>query len=210
MLVCVGIPTLDGKPCVNTVDALLAEQLLGYGKGVHFLILWEVGCSLIGIARNRIARRFLDTAADALVFVDSDISWKGGDLARLALSEHDVIGATYRAKRQDEYFHVRGKPVAAGDLFKVEGLPGGFLKVSRKALESVEAVPYLDENGRIMRDIFPVGLHEGRYYGEDYGFCRLWTAKGGTVWLDPSIMLRHHDGLTFYSSDPMEWLKNVA
>ena len=61
MLVCVGIPTIDGKPHAQTVDSLLAEQLLGYGRGVHFLVLWEVGCSLIGVARNKIARSFLDT-----------------------------------------------------------------------------------------------------------------------------------------------------
>ncbi len=82
MLVCIGLPCIDGRPYAGTVDSLLAEQLLGYRKGVHFLILWEIGCSLIGVARNRIADRFLnETKADALIFVDADISWKAGDLA---------------------------------------------------------------------------------------------------------------------------------
>jgi hypothetical protein len=207
MLVCVGIPCLDGKPYANTVDSLLAEQLLGYGRGVHFLVLWEIGCSLIGVARNKIAKRFLDQKeADCLVFVDSDISWKGGDLARLAQQPHDVIGGTYRAKRDDDYYHISGTPRRVGDLYEVDGLPGGFLKISRRALETIDAAPYLDENRRPMRDFFPVGMIDGQMYGEDYGFCRLWTNGGGKVLLDPSIKLRHHDGLRAYSGDPLAWL----
>lgn len=207
MIVCVGIPSIDGKPCANTVDSLLAEQLLGFAQGVHVLVQWQIGCSLIGIARNKLARKFLDVSqADCMVFVDSDISWTGGDLVRLAKQPQDVIGATYRAKRDDEYYHVRGEPEKRGDLYKVAGLPGGFIKISRRAFEKIEAQPYTDENGQEMRDYFPTGFHEGRMFGEDYGFCRQWTAAGGEIWLDPSIKLRHHDGLKAYSGDPAEWL----
>src|SRR5690606_40119457 len=83
--VCVGIPTIDGKLHANLVDALLADTLLGHAQGVHFLVKSEMGCSLIGAARNKLARWFLDTPqADALIFVDSDISWKCGALTALA------------------------------------------------------------------------------------------------------------------------------
>jgi hypothetical protein len=210
MLVCIGLPCIDGRPYAGTVDSLLAEQVRGYGKGVHFLILWEIGCSLIGVARNRIADRFLnETKADALVFVDADISWKAGDLAKLAVSPHDVIGGTYRTKTDDVKFHLRGEPVKDGDLYRVEGLPGGFIKISRKAFETVDAAPYSDEAGHEMRDFFPVGMHEGRMWGEDYGFCRLYGEAGGQVWLDPSIKLRHHDGNRFYDGDFEAWLERI-
>lgn len=210
MLVCVGIPCLDGRPYANTVDSLLAEQMLGYGQGVHFLVLWEIGCSLIGVARNRIARSFLDVKeADCLVFLDADISWTAGDMARLAKRPQDVIGGTYRAKREDTLFHVRGSPEKHGDLYKVEGVPTGFLKVSRKAFETIHANPYKDENGRDMRDYFPTGYHNGEIWGEDYGFCRLWRESGGSVWLDPTIKLRHHDGNRCYTGDFEAWLEET-
>ena len=210
MLVCIGIPSIDGKPCANTVDSLLAEQLLGFGRGVHFLVLWEIGCSLIGVARNKLARKFLDIPeADCIVFVDSDISWKGGELARLARRPEEVVGATYRAKRDDDYFHVRGKPKRQGDLYRVDGLPGGFIKISRSAFERTQAKAYTDESGRKMRDYFPTGFHRGRLYGEDYGFCRLYTQAGGAVWLDASVQLRHHDGGRFYSGDPEAFLRTL-
>ena len=115
MLVCVGIPTMDGRVCSQTTDSLLAEQFLGLKQGVHFLILWEIGCSMIGVARNKIARRFMETKADCLVFVDSDISWTGGDLLKLVARPEKVVGGTYRAKREDDYYHVRGMPEKRGD-----------------------------------------------------------------------------------------------
>lgn len=212
MLVCVGIPTIDGKPHSNLVDSLLAETVLGYGQGVHFLTLWEIGCSLIGVARNKIARRFLDMSqADCLVMVDSDISWKAGDLAKLAKRPEDVVGGTYRAKTDDEVkFHVRGIPKKRGDLLKVEGLPGGFMKISRHALETMKAETYTDgTTGQQMRDWFPTGMHKGEMWGEDYAFCRQWRDTGGEVFLDPSIKLRHHDGMRCFTGDPADWLKEV-
>lgn len=210
MLICVGIPVIDGRPYAQLVDSLLAEQLLGYGQGVHFYPMWEIGCSLIGLARNRLAKRFLGVKeADCMVFVDADISWKAGALTALAKRPEDVVGGTYRAKRDDEYYHVRGTPKKAGDLYEVEGLPGGFLKVSRTALEKIDAVEYPNEAGETMRDYFPTGLYRGEMWGEDYNFCRLWREAGGTVYLDPSIKLRHHDGLRAYQGDPADWIERL-
>lgn len=209
MLVCVGIPTIDGKPCAQTVDSLLAEQFLGIQQGVHLMVLWEIGCSMIGVARNKIARRFLDTEADCLVFVDSDISWTGGDLAKLAKRPEPVVGGTYRAKRDDDYYHVRGTPEKHGDLWKVDGLPGGFLKIAREAFEAIPAAEYEDLDGTKTKDFFPTGMHNGAIWGEDYGFCRLWREAGGSVWLDASLKLRHHDGLKAYVGDPEKWVESI-
>lgn len=210
MIVYIGIPVIDGKPYAALVDSLLAEQVLGYGKGVHFLVDWEIGCSLIGHARNKLVKRFLDTKeADCIVFVDADISWSGGQLAKLAQRPEDVIGGTYRAKSETEKFHVREPVEKVGSLYRVGGLPGGFIKISRPAFESIKADFYSDGAGTVLEDYFPTGLRDGVFYGEDYGFCRLWREAGGSVWLDPSIRLRHHDGGRHFTGDPAEWLAGI-
>jgi hypothetical protein len=211
VLIYVGVPVLDGRPYAPMVDSLLAEQLLGHDKGVHLIVDWEIGCSLIGVARNRIAKRFLALQqAACLVFVDADISWTGGRLAALAQRPEPVIGGTYRAKREEVRFHVYGAAQPRDDLYLVDGLPGGFLKIDRSVFGAVKADAYLEDDGSETKDYFPSGFHDGRFYGEDYGFCRLWREAGGDVWLDPSIRLRHHDGLMAYAGDPRVWLESRA
>lgn len=204
----VGIPCLDGKPHAATVDSLLAEQFFCQQHGHHLLVEWEIGCSLIGDTRNRLAKRFLATKeCKAMVFVDADISWPPGALLRLFQSRKNVIGGTYRPKEPTVRFHVRGEPEKVGKLYRVEGLPGGFLKISRKAFGQMNPKAYLAGDGTPTKDFFPMGFHRGTYYGEDYGFCRLYRQSGGDVWLDPSLILRHHDGMNVYSGDPRTWLK---
>lgn len=208
MLVCVGIPTIDGKLHANLVDSLLAETLIGDRQGVHFLVKSEMGCSLIGAARNKLVKWFMDTQAEALVFIDSDISWPGGTLTALAKRPQDVVGGTYRAKEEAMRFHVRGEAKPDGDLLRVEGLPGGFLKISRRAIKRMDnAQPYTTDQGEPMRNWFPTEVVDGSLWGEDYGFCRLWREVGGDVFLDPAIRLRHHDGFRAYQGDVAEWLK---
>ena len=208
MIIHIGIPVIDGKPYAGTVDSLLAEQLFGFQKGIHLLVDWEIGCSLIGHARNRIVKRFLaQNECACLIFVDADISWRPGVLTALAQRDEQVIGGTYRAKRDDERFHYFGDPEQVGDLYRVLGLPGGFMKISRDVFSKIRPNAYLEDDGSATSDFFPTGFHEGRFYGEDYGFCRLWRETGGDVWLDPSIQLRHHDGCRVYEGNVRKHLK---
>lgn len=210
MLVCVGIPSHDGRVCAETVDALLAETVLGYGQGIHFLVLWELGAGSIGIGRDRIAERFLAVKeADVLVNVDSDISWQAGTLTKLARRPEDVVGATYLSKGEGSRFHVDGVPERVGDMYRVGGLPGGFMKISRAALERMKVPRYEDQAGRINRNFFMTGIRDRRIFGEDYGFCYQWRQAGGEVWLDPSLIVRHHDGAIMYSGSPEEWLRDA-
>jgi hypothetical protein len=206
----IGIPVLDGKPHVALADCLLAEQMIGQKYGVRFKFEWVVGCSIIGLARNELVRRFLRAnGSSSIVFVDADISWQPGVLTRLAIRSEPVIGGTYRPKQECERYFIRGPVEAVGGLYRVGGLPGGFLKVDRSAFLAIKAEAYECE-GLTLNDYFPIGINKGVYWGEDYGFCRLWREAGGTVWLDPSIQLRHHDGGRFYSGNPNTWLRKNA
>lgn len=208
MIIHVAIPSIDGKIHAATVDSLLAEQLHAMQQGVYILVEWEIGCSLIGHARNRLAKRFLSIPeCECTVFVDSDISWPTGALLKLARARQDVIGATYRKKAPTGDFHLRGKPEKRGRLYVVDGLPGGFLKVSRRAFEAMKTNGYLEDDGSTTWDFFPMGFRDGVYYGEDYGFCRLWRDTGGEVFLDPSIRLRHHGGQEYYTGDVRAWIR---
>jgi len=215
MIVCVGIPSFDGKPLAATVDSLLAEQFVCSRQGVNLLVQWENGIPYVAVARNRLVKQFLDVKnAECMVFVDADMSWPAGTLLKLIQHKHDVIGGTYRPKEPSGRFHVdvdKNRPEKVGDLWKVDGLPGGFLKLSRNACETLETRQYKDYSGQVWRDYFPVGYLDGsRYYQEDYGFCWQWRAQGGDVWLDPSLHLRHHDGLRLtYEGNAAKWMDDT-
>lgn len=211
MLVVVGIPCFDGKPLQQTVDSLLAEQFVCSRQGVHLLVMWESGIPYVCVARNHLADRFLKTReADCMVQIDADMSWEPGELLRLIRQPHDVIGGTYRPKIPEVKFHVdanENRPVKVGDLWKVDGLPGGFLKTTRAAFERIKTRQYLRENGEPISDYFPTGWLGDRYFQEDYGFGWLYRMNGGTVWLDPTLKLRHHSGLSgTFVGDAAEWM----
>lgn len=212
MIVYVGIPCMDGRVLAPLVDSLLAEQLLALKGGVHLIIDWEIGCSLVHVARNRIASRFLASPlSDTLVFVDSDMSWTGGDLVKLARRPESVIGGTYRTKQAEPvHFHVRPPVTWEGDVLRVDGLPTGFLKISREALLKLDATPYTHGEGETHWDFFPTGVRDGEMWGEDYGFCRLCADRGVPIYLDPSLKLRHHDGMQKFEGDVIEWLKSSS
>lgn len=206
MLVQIGIASYDGKVCAATTDALLAETVIGYGRGIHFLVDWVSGNALVACARNILVERFLQVEeAECLVMIDADISWNGGDLIKLVKRPEQVIGATYRLKNRDEKYHAKGPVEKAGDVYRVGGVPGGFLKMDRSVFERLKPESF-SAQGVPIRNWFPQGMRGNEYFGEDYGFCQQWRDAGGDVYLDPSIRLKHFDGSMFYTGDPAWWL----
>ena len=67
------------------------------------------------------------------------------------------------------------------------------LKTDAKAMNFV-AYPgqryVCDESGE-MYDLFPQGVHGGRWVGEDFAFCRLWREIGGEMWVQCNISFTH-------------------
>lgn len=216
MLVVVGVPSYDGKPNYQTVDSLLAEQFVCREEGVYILVEWLVGLPYVAIARNQLIERFLSIKeADQIIMVDADVSWPAGTLLKLARRQEDIVGGTYRPKQDKLRFHVddvEHKPEKHGDVWKVDGIPGGFMKISRKAAERMkpQASPYYDFAKRVWRDYFKVGWANTsvgpRYFQEDYGFCWFWRQLGGEVWLDPTLRVRHHQGVYVFDGDANQWM----
>jgi hypothetical protein len=49
-----------------------------------------------------------------------------------------------------------------------------------------------------MHALFDTTIDEdGRYLSEDYTFCRRWQKMGGTIWLDPEIVLDHFGTIVY-------------
>jgi len=217
----IGVPSYDGKVDAHLTDALLHEfprlAMLGWQTGFQA----SLGIAIVSTARNKLCERFLadrwkdpwgrEHAFTDLVFIDADVSFPAGALARLLEHDVDVVFGATPLKVEGEGYPCelardeQGAAAANGEtgLFEATYGPAGFLRIRRGALERlaawqaehgveevVERNAFGEELGRY-RAFFHIA-HEGtRYVGEDVWFFERWREAGGQAWLDPGIELFH-------------------
>lgn len=157
-------------------------------------------------ARNAMVRQFLMSQASHLVFIDNDVGFAAENLLRLAQINPDVdmVAGVYPLKEDSEGYPVRlpdGVELWANEdgLVEVEGLPTGFLRISRRCLEQMIKA-YGDRKfygrGQSHDDLPHVILFERTYengvrYSGDYAFCEKWRALGGKMYVDPEMHFTH-------------------
>jgi hypothetical protein len=213
----VAIPVYDGKLPAETVRALLNEQCVALGRGDDFLVRFLPSCSHPAMGRNQLVQDFLDSGADRLVFLDSDVTFEPGAIVKLAHSPVDFVGGAYRFKLDTESYPV-GWP-ESGELWanehgllEVVSLPGGFLSLSRQVFEVLKAAHperEYEHFGKKAHCFFQMKF-DGQLYGEDSGFCKEWREAGGQVFLDPELTLTHWDFNRPYPGHVGNWLKRRA
>jgi hypothetical protein len=216
MKIFAAIPTYDGKILAGTVKSLLDEQTVCAAVGdtleTHFL----PGCSLITMARNQLAQDFMDSDADRFVFIDADLEWEPGSVAKLARMPVEFVGAAYRLKQDTEAYSVGWCTETAElwsnelGLIKVSSLPTGFMSLSRDVFGKLrdafpaEKYTHMDTHAHAW---FQAPFLNGQLYGEDAYFCHKWQSIGGEIWLDPSLTLTHVGGSSKFKGCIGDWLK---
>ena len=95
-------------------------------------------------------------------------------------------------------------------LIEVDGLPTGFLKISREALKKVwdASEEYTNEN-KVARMVFDIKIMNGQLVSEDIVFCRKWHDLGGKVYIDPNMTF-NHIGIKKYGGNFMEYIKAIG
>lgn len=218
MKIQVAIPVYDGKLPVETVRALLNEQAVALGSGDDFQVKFLGSCSHPAMGRNQLAQEFMDSDADRLVFLDSDVTFAPGALVKIAHHPVDFVGGAYRLKIPDEKYPVGWLNVPELwsnelGLIEVDTLPGGFLSLSRKVFETLKAAHperAYAHFGKLAHGYFQMPFINGLLWGEDSYFCREWRETGGKVFLDPEITLSHWDFNKPYTGHIGDWLKGRA
>lgn len=215
MRVVIATPTIS-QPHPAYVDALEASVAAMNAAGIDHSAVFQIGCPYISHARATMLRKALDAGADAVVFIDHDLSWRPRDLVTLIKTRGDVVAGTYRFKKDaEEYMAIidgrsNGAPTVRGDgTLCGEKVPAGFLKVTKGAVDRfMAAYPELIYGVRYNPsvDLFNHGAHEGVWYGEDYAFSRRWRACGGEIVLVPDLDLTHHQGDKAYPGNLHRWL----
>ncbi len=174
---------------------------------VDSIIYPHIGDSAVGRARNACTRKFLDTDATDLLFIDSDLVFSNDQIKRILESEEDVVGGCYCKKQEGVpqlvYNSLPGEQEHKGDLLSVKYVGTGFLKVSRKALEKMiaaygEEMWYMLDHAENTKeyDFWHMGVYQypdgtRRFLSEDWWFCQKWLDLGEKVWMDLGIILKH-------------------
>jgi hypothetical protein len=159
-------PTLDGKVTAEYVQALSALQKALYQNSINLSMKFQIGNSLLAAGRNWLANDFLESDADWLLMVDSDIAYRPQDVvAALPHLEGAIIGFPCSKKfakwervaqtvRENPDFPHTGIPAILGDanfhlgvsdylfpneygLAKVKWIGTGVMLVSRSSLEKI-------------------------------------------------------------------------
>lgn len=218
MKIFVATPTYDGKLPIQVVHSLLTEKAVAIGCGDELKVGFLAGCSHAAQGRNQLADDFMNSDCERLVFLDSDVTWRPGDIVKIAHYPVDFVGGSYRHKNANEtypvHFDQTKKELWANEhgLLEVAAVPGGFMSLSKNVFEKIkEANPEkkFEFWGREMFCYFEMLFKDGILGGEDFLFCQSWRDLGGKVYLDPEIALTHWDQkMTPYEGHIGNWLKS--
>lgn len=216
----VGVPAYTGEVKVETVHSLNLEMLNAFNAKVPYLLYFHEQDSIITRCRNAMVMQFL--ASDPkiftdMVFVDSDVGFPSGAMMRLAGYPVDIVGSVYPYRKDPIGFpvtfinHNTTECDPATGLLKVAGMPCGFLKIGRRALEAImERFPdfwYHEENAPQKKAwrFFEFLSLEHRFFGEDYAFCALAREAGVDIWCDANVTLKHC-GMKHFTGNLRVWL----
>ena len=95
------LPFLE-RPTKHVVKAFEASIPLIKEAGWDEGLAQSVGSAYISWARAEMCRRALDAKADAIVFIDYDLSWRPADLLKLLETPGEVGAGADRDKQEKE------------------------------------------------------------------------------------------------------------
>jgi hypothetical protein len=198
----VAVPSFDKKIFANCHQSLMNALQVLLACNIPFQFCYEVGLPYISMARNNLARKFMESDCSDMIFIDADVGFAPGAFHDLIIAKEPMIGGAYPKKQDSEEYAVRlakdtdGKAVFHDGVLQAEGLATGFMKINRSVFEKLQAAhPELAYNDGMTNkktyNFFGEYIKDGRMYYDDFGFCNLWAEAGGLMWVLPNITFTH-------------------
>jgi hypothetical protein len=201
-----------------TMQSLMETQALMLDHGIPFEMRATVGGVAVQVGRSLGMHEALKTAHNRFFMIDADMHWKAPDFVRLVAlsSKMECVGAVYCNREDPPQFFINPEP---GDIVANEwgclpfrGMGLGFTIVHREVIERLAVdAPKLKFPGKpdSIAHIFPDGVDDDQYQGEDMKFFASIRAKGYGVWVDPNIVLGHC-GTKVYSASILDHVQKVT
>lgn len=201
----IGLPAYDFKVSVRLAISLAELALKAQQHGIPVQISNVSGCSVVSRVRNIIANQFLESDAEHLFMVDSDINFNADDVLRLLAwnqTKPIVAGIGVARKTEKVFFSMLDQDEDGNVLMDKMGLVRakrvgtGFIMIRRDVFlalrENHPEWAYFDQNsGKTLHSFFDFKSTPEGYIGEDYMFCDRAREAGFSVWIDPTVKLGH-------------------
>lgn len=198
----IGMPCFDKKVFVPCVQGLMNAMKVLIDNGIPSDFAFEVGLPYVTMARNNLVRKFIESDATDFIFIDADLGFPPEAFKMLIGAHEDVVAGIYPKKQNEELYPVMLKTddknhvINENGVLLASGLPTGFMKIKRHVIEKMaKAYPelaYTDAlSGKTTYNLFGTFVKDGRWYGDDYGFCTLWQDIGGKCHAMPDITFVH-------------------
>lgn len=194
----IATPTYTGDVCADYSTCLCLAAMHCILRDIWLQPQVAPGFSLVEYARNYLVAKFLASKCTHLFWIDSDLFFQPDAIARFVNHEKDVVAGIYTTKHPDlpVYPYTSLGPLVGG-LFPAERVPGGFLCLSRRAVETVvETCEWhdFDHNGEKIHAprMFNLYLDGVDLVGEDYVATARLRKAGFTVNVDPDVKFLHY------------------
>lgn len=171
-------------------------------------------CADISLARAKLFGAFLRSPHSHMMMIDADMGWNPLDVIKMAMLKRDFIAAAGPKKAYPIRFAFNLSDSAGGDIpliaeggtevWKVTEIGLAFALISRACAERMAgAYPelvFMSDNGQTEHDLFAPMIVNQRRKSEDFAFCHRWTSLGGSIFMLPSVKLKHSGGHMFEAS----------
>lgn len=218
--VCLAILAYDARIHIRTAMCLMQAMVQCASKGWGFTYILRESDSMVARGRSFLASQFLtnpqcENCTD-LFMIDTDLSWDGDEFTRLLEHKVDVVGGAYPFKDESGNMPLQWPPgglCEENGLWKVHAVTPGFLRITRRALETIaKQMPWLEfrdkgnAEGQRSWMFFDNAVRQNGVYDEGYVFCEHWRNVGGSAYVDPDLNLTHI-GLKAYNHGTLrQWL----
>lgn len=217
-LVHVATPTYTGHVVHSYCTALVLAAQHCNQFGVFIETSFTPCFSLVEYARNLLVKKFLDTNATHLMWLDADLGFSPDAILRMVnacTDDKPVIAGVYPTKSDTEstYPYTALGPVDKNGLQPAEIVPGGFILMKRKVVEKVveqcEEWHAIDCDGEthVCARVFDLRMRDKRLIGEDYIFCHRIRMAGFPIHVMTDINFMHY-GLRPWAGNLAKQLKH--
>ena len=150
--------------------------------------------SLVTQGRNLLASAFMNSDAEYMLFIDSDVEFSTRSVLRLMKSPHEISLIPYPIKQKTDAKFRKDFETRPGYIEVVKG-PTGMMMIKRSAFDKLKE--HYKElvikqktlmNGELIDrpnyyNFFDTYWSPSKktYMGEDFYFCQLWRAIGGEL-----------------------------